>query len=610
MTPCVRGRRVLLGSEFGQDSPEVTARKIVPPLTARSSLLWHYALGKSGMENRSIGPFELVEQLGAGGMGVVYRAKYAKTGQTVALKLLSPGLQEDEKLVARFTRELEILKKLKHPNIVQCYGGGRLGKQRFYAMELVDGGTLGELLKEKGRFGWETVIEYGQQICNALDHAHENGVVHRDLKPANLMVDKKSGYLKLADFGLARLSDATQLTAAGKTLGTFAYMAPEQISGSSPITAKTDLYALGVVLFELLTGKTPFKSETTAELLMAHLSKKPPRICNEVLDCPIWLEKVVFQLMEKDPIKRPRDALAVAQALKEVRDKVAHGASVAEHTVTGEPTSIGVSIESDTDAAEAKQLLKKKKKRKSDDSPIWEQTWFLASCLAVLIVFVVFLMWPLSEDKLYARAEVLMKSEDLQVRRKAKDEYLDELLRRFPKGKHAARANEFLENLETDMAEEQLMAKIKKGRELRDEVEKKFEEAYKFELFGDRVTAIERYNSVATIFSSQPKAVPICNLARRRIAEIQKNGTQSAAERQKLIEDKINQADDLDRKNRLTEAKDIWRSLLNLYGDNQELRRQMKYVDARFSGKSMADSRQEADGTQPVEKSPDENQGM
>jgi serine/threonine protein kinase len=136
-----------------------------------------------GMQNRSIGPFELEDQLGAGGMGVVYRAKYTKTGQRVALKLLSPGLQEDEKLIARFTRELEILKKLKHPNIVQCYGGGRLGTQRFYAMELVEGGSLSELLRKRGKFAWQQVIEYGIQICAALEHAHENGVVHRDLKP-------------------------------------------------------------------------------------------------------------------------------------------------------------------------------------------------------------------------------------------------------------------------------------------------------------------------------------------------------------------------------------------------------------------------------------------
>ncbi|MDB5335883.1 MAG: Serine/threonine protein kinaserelated protein [Planctomycetaceae bacterium] len=440
------------------------------------------------MQNRSIGPFELQEQLGAGGMGVVYRAKYTKTGQVVALKVLSPGLQEDEKLIARFTRELEILKKLKHPNIVQCYGGGRLGAQRFYAMELVEGGSLSELLKKKGKFDWQQVIEYGLQICAALEHAHENGVVHRDLKPPNLMLDK-SGNIKLADFGLARISDATALTAAGKTLGTFAYMAPEQISGSSPITPKTDLYAFGVVLYELVTGKTPFQSETTAELLMAHLTKKPPRVCTEVLDCPIWLEKVILNLMEKDPDKRPRDALAVEQALREVNEKVAHNVSVAEHNVTGQPTGIAVSTVGETDLA---KLLKRKKKKKADGSPIYERTWFLASCLVAIVGLVTFLMWPKSEERLFALAQPLMKSEKVDDREKAETEYLNELIRRFPNGKHFAEAKQFVEDVELDRVEKLLMVKIEKGRELKEEVERHFKKAYDLEQFGDRETALEK----------------------------------------------------------------------------------------------------------------------
>jgi serine/threonine protein kinase len=554
-----------------------------------------------------IGPFELEEKLGAGGMGTVYKAKYTKTGQYVALKLLTPGLEEDEKLVARFNRELEILKKLKHPNIVQCYGGGRLGKQRFYAMELVSGGTLSEVLRDKVRFPWETVLEFGLQICAALEHAHENGVVHRDLKPANLIIDKKSGRLKLADFGLARITDATQLTAAGKTLGTFAYMAPEQITGSSPISPKTDLYALGIVLYELLTGKAPFTGESTGELLMSHLSKKLPRICTQVLDCPIWFEKVIFHLVEKDPKNRPRDAMATAQALLEVRDKVAHGASMAEHTVTGEPTNISLNTESQSGTDEAKNLLKRRKKKKVDNSPLWEQTWFLASCLGGLALLITYLMWPLGEDALYARAEVLMKSEELQTRQKAKSEYLDEMLRRFPDGKHAESAKEFLENLETDRAEDLLMAKIKKKR-VTEEIEKQFEEAYNFERFGDRVSAIETYESLATFYRDQEKAAPICNLARRRVAELQMNGAATLSERATLIAKKIEEADKLDGSGDEVGAKAIWNSLLNLYSKNKELKQRMAYVSARKEGKSVTAARAASKGEKEETTPPKETQ--
>ena len=556
------------------------------------------------MQNRSIGPFELEDQLGAGGMGVVYRARYTKTGQRVALKVLSPGLQEDEKLIARFTRELEILKKLKHPNIVQCYGGGRLGSQRFYAMELVEGGSLSELLRKKGRFDWQQVIEYGIQICNALEHAHENGVVHRDLKPANLMLDK-SGRIKLADFGLARISDATALTAAGKTLGTFAYMAPEQISGSSPITAKTDLYAFGVVLYELVTGKTPFQTETTAELLMQHLTKKPPRVCTEVLDCPIWLEKVILNLMEKEPDKRPRDALAVEQALREVNEKVAHNVSVAEHAVTGEPTGIAVSTVGDVDIA--KNLLKRRKKKKADGSPIYEQAWFLATCLAVVVGLVVFMMWPRSEARLFALAQPLMKSENVEDRERAKSDYLDELIRRFPEGQHAAEAKKFVEDVDTDRVEKLLMVKIEKGRELKEEVERLFKKAYDYDQFGDRVTALEQYNSLVTVFNGHEKATPIRNLARRRVAILEKSGGQSAAERLQLLTNTLRKADQLELNGQTLEAKNIWRSLISLYGNNQELKGLVDYAEARLSGKTRAQAAELLQGNTPAATIPDPN---
>src|SRR4029077_12897654 len=212
------------------------------------------------MAERVLGPFKLGPKLGGGGMGVVYRATYTKTGQVVALKLLNAEMSTKPRLVARFERELTILKKLKHPNIVPCYGGGKIGEQQFLAMELVEGGSLAGLLKKRSKLPWEEVISFGLQICSALEHAHEHGIIHRDLKPPNLLLTKE-GKIKLADFGIARDNDATALTAAGRTVGTFAYMAPEQIRGEPEVTFKADLYALGCVLYELLTGAPPFAGE-------------------------------------------------------------------------------------------------------------------------------------------------------------------------------------------------------------------------------------------------------------------------------------------------------------------------------------------------------------
>lgn len=267
------------------------------------------------MESRWIWPFELQDKLGEGGMGVVYRARYVGNDRIVAVKLIPPEVAADPTLLARFEREMEVLKQLRHPNVVHSFGGVCDNQQRFYAMELVEGGTLADILRERGRLAWDTVIDYGLQMCAGLQCAHERGVVHRDVKPANFLVTP-AGKLKLSDFGLATMAAATRITAAGRTLGTLQYMAPEQIRGKPPISNRTDLYALGCVFFELLTGKPPFEAEHPAEVLHKHLKDAPPRLADQMLDCPPELNQLVADLLEKDPQNRPATAADVAQRLQ------------------------------------------------------------------------------------------------------------------------------------------------------------------------------------------------------------------------------------------------------------------------------------------------------
>lgn len=273
------------------------------------------------MEKRWIWPFELEEQLGAGGMGVVYKARYVGNNRRVALKLLPKHIAANPVLSARFERELEILKDLKHPHVVHCFGGTCEGDQWFYAMELVEGGTVDALLKERGKFTWERTIEYGVQICAALTHAHAKGIVHRDLKPANLLLTK-TGKVKLSDFGLALVEDGEKLTAAGKTLGTFHYMSPELITGSPPLSSRSDLYALGCVLYEFLAGEPPFKGQNAGEILNRHLVDPPPRVTRLALDCPPALETIILDLLQKAPADRPATAEIVATRLKQIEQTV------------------------------------------------------------------------------------------------------------------------------------------------------------------------------------------------------------------------------------------------------------------------------------------------
>lgn len=257
-------------------------------------------------------------------MGVVYRARYVGNDRIVAIKLLPEEVAKNPTLVARFDRELEILTQLRHPNIVHCFGGTTESKQRFYAMELVDGGTLAEALAAKGRLSWDHVVEYGIQMCAALQYAHDRGVIHRDVKPANFLLSK-SGKLKLSDFGLASIVAAQRITTAGKTAGTFLYMAPEQIRGKPPLSPRTDLYALGCVLFELLVGKPPFEGDSPATVLHKHLKEIPPRVGPLLLDCPSRLDQLVADLLQKDPELRPASAAIVEQRLVSIlRPSLSH----------------------------------------------------------------------------------------------------------------------------------------------------------------------------------------------------------------------------------------------------------------------------------------------
>ncbi len=260
-------------------------------------------------------------------MGIVYRARYSGNGRIVAVKLLPEEVAADPVLLARFERELDVLKQLHHPHIVRCFGGTCESAQRFYAMEIVEGGTLADLLARKGHLPWEFVVDYALQMCEALHYAHEHGVVHRDVKPGNFLLTK-SGQIKLSDFGLASIATTRRLTAAGRTVGTIQYMAPEQIRGKSALTGRADLYALGCVLFEMLTGYPPYSGENAAAVLQQHLSGPIPHAAAAVLDCPLKLDQLICELMSKDAEQRPATAAEVGWRLEEILQPGRRGTAV------------------------------------------------------------------------------------------------------------------------------------------------------------------------------------------------------------------------------------------------------------------------------------------
>jgi serine/threonine-protein kinase len=273
------------------------------------------------METKWIWPFEVEDQIGAGAMGVVYRARFVKNNKRVALKLLPIEIAANRTLAARLQRAMEVLMVRRHANIVHCFGGTCEGQQWFYAMELVEGGTLASLLQDHGRIRWQRVVEIGLQICAALTYSHGRGVIHRDLKPGNLLLTK-SGQVKLGDFGLVLLMAEVRLTEVGKTMGSLPYMSPEQIRGKPPQNQQTDLYALGCSLFEMLTARTPFNGESAGELMQQHLHMRPPRVSNFALDCPAQLADLVDELLSKEQDSRPPSAQEVARRLQDIERSV------------------------------------------------------------------------------------------------------------------------------------------------------------------------------------------------------------------------------------------------------------------------------------------------
>ncbi|MEE9603645.1 MAG: serine/threonine-protein kinase, partial [Thermoguttaceae bacterium] len=255
--------------------------------------------------------YRIIGLLGRGGMGEVYRADDLKLGQPVALKFLPRGLEKDEGRLQRFLNEVRMALKVSHPNVCRVHDIGEFEGQHFISMEYVDGEDLASLLRRIGRLPKNKAIQAARQLCAGLATAHDQGVLHRDLKPANVMIDGR-GQVKITDFGLAGLDDSIE--GAEARAGTPAYMAPEQWAGKE-VTHKSDLFALGLVLYELFTGEQPYEGKTPAEIVQIQEESSPTTPSSLVEGFDPAVERVILTCLEKDPAQRPPSVVAVAAAL-------------------------------------------------------------------------------------------------------------------------------------------------------------------------------------------------------------------------------------------------------------------------------------------------------
>jgi serine/threonine-protein kinase len=263
-----------------------------------------------------IGDYQIIGILGAGGMGRVYKVQNLISDRIDAMKVLLPDLANEPDLADRFLREIKVLASLNHPNIAGLHTAFRLENQLLMIMEFVDGTTLEAKLKN-GPFPLTDAIDYVSQVLSALGYAHSRGVIHRDIKPANMMLTPEN-VVKLMDFGIAKSKADRKLTMTGTTLGSLYYMSPEQVQGTE-LDARSDLYSVGVSLYEMVTGSRPFKGNSDYDLMVAQLQKAPMPPIDVVPELPKALNDIIMISLEKDPAKRLQSAEAFRFALQSVR---------------------------------------------------------------------------------------------------------------------------------------------------------------------------------------------------------------------------------------------------------------------------------------------------
>jgi eukaryotic-like serine/threonine-protein kinase len=277
---------------------------------------WAIGQNAKSADEVDFGPrYRLGRMLGEGGMGAVYKAYDKELDRTVALKLVKPGLADNPMAVQRFKQELLLASKISHRNVLRIHDLGEFGGTRFISMAFIEGEDLHHLLARLGKLPLERAFKIARQLCAGLEAAHNEGVVHRDFKPQNILLDSEE-HAYISDFGLSKSfgSDVTGMTRSGEMLGTPRYMAPEQVQGGR-IDNRADLYALGLILYEMVTGDIPFQAESTVQLIYKHVHEQPrdPRELNP--EIPEWLARVIMKCLEKDPAARYANASEILEAI-------------------------------------------------------------------------------------------------------------------------------------------------------------------------------------------------------------------------------------------------------------------------------------------------------
>lgn len=519
------------------------------------------------MQLTRIGPFALEEPLDGLADSNVLRGVHVERKMTMAVKLLSRDVVNRPMRGSTFSADVKALQKLVHPNVVRYYGGAVDQGQPYLALELVQGESLRDRLSRRGRLPWEMTVEVIDAVCQALECAHEKGIVHQRITPTRILITDDE-QTKLTGFDCL-WADRDEVLGLRVPMEVAHYLAPEVFRGKQSASLPTcDLFSLGVILYECLTGELPWSAGTPAELVQVRRDTAVPRVSTKVLDCPVWLDRLATKLLAAKRSERLATAEEAHRTIVNAKRKVASGMGATQQAWSG----LKGALADDQDRSEIRRLRSQRPKER-DTSPFYERAWFLGLCLLTILGLGVWALWPPGEDALFARAKPLMDSENSSDWQRAEDRYLESFRERFPDSKYAAEIAEFDKRVAIDRAETRLNNNKRLNRDPQSEAERQFGEAQEYEQFGDRLTAWKKYEALVNLFaqSEDKYDVAFVALARRQIERIQteQDPTESQTE---FLEEQLSRARTLAESGKLIEAKKVLEGIIILYGDNQEAR--------------------------------------
>ena len=541
------------------------------------------------LTGKILGPFQIERRIGRGAMGAVYAATHRQNGKRVAIKVMTPTNEASAvKLAARFEREIKLLGQFRHPNIVRFYGASEDQGIRYYAMELVEGQSLEDILDKVEILSFAKTAAYGIQICEALQEMHATGVIHRDLKPGNVLVTS-DGKVKLTDFGIARDTSAfseQRLTAADHTVGTIAYMSPEQLAGQE-LTRKSDLYSFGILLYRMLTGQLPFNGETMFEYMQQRQTGRYSAPTTVNSDLPIEVDRFLADLLAQDPDDRPRDAYVVMQRLMDISKKQKTATTTRTKPKTVEPMAETV----EAGRSRFSTLLatvfgsrdrKTKKSRSKDESKnkntgaILESPILLGAGLILVIAFITYMLWPPGPEQLFAEGAAIMDQENVTLDQMmiADHDYFGPILEADPTSPHATKIAEYRDRIVLQQSRGRVKQALLVGINQPDatDAERKFITAMRLK-DKDPANAADQFRAITRVFASNRAAKPWVTLATEQLT----TAPTYASEEERIEEKRIgvrkalDEASELRKAGKLRESLDKYASVEELYGQDPEV---------------------------------------